>query len=140
MSKRISSPFGTVIIDDPLGHSEEPHPHRHETVSMTPEVDIYEHATGFSVWMDLPGADKDSLQVSVSGSTLSINAKTKLLNLDGGHWIRQERRTGQYIRNLQLGHSVETDGVSATFTEGTLILRINKKKPSKTVQIEVQSS
>ena len=84
MAQRISSPFGTVYVDDQhtnalLEALGEKRSSRHDPVSMTPEVDIYENDTEFSIFMDLPGVDKESIQVSLSGVSLSVNAHTKKL-------------------------------------------------------------
>jgi len=145
MPQRISSPFGTVIIDEDspgslfqtlLGEGDKK-THRHEPVSMTPEVDIYEDDKQFTVWMDLPGVDKESIQVSVSGHRLSVNAETRKINREGGHWIRHERRVGAYVRTLQLGQAVNEETISANYADGTLILTLAKKEPVKSKTIEV---
>ena len=143
MPQTIRSPFGTVRIEDDsslisslLGDGER-RTHRHEPVSMTPNVDIYEDSAGFSVWMDLPGVDKDSIQVSVTGNSLAVNAKTKQLNQEGGHWIRHERPVGSYVRSLNMGQAVDADSISANYADGTLKLRIDKKDQSESKTIEV---
>ena len=145
MPKTIRSPFGTVIIDENTpnvfeslfgDHEHKTHRHQHQT-SMTPEVDIYEDDTSFIVFMDLPGIDKNSIQVSVSGSNLTVNAKTQQLNLDGGHWVRHERRVGTYVRNLHLGQAVNPDSIKANYADGTLKLTIAKKDQTTAKQIDV---
>ena len=146
MAQTIRSPFGTVIIDEEgpnvsmfesfLGDHEKK-THRHQPVSMTPEVDIYEDNTHFTVLMDLPGVDKSSIQVAVSGNTLTVNAQTQKLNLTGGHWIRHERRVGTYVRALHLGQAVNPDSITANYADGTLKLNIAKKDQSAAKKIDV---
>ena len=144
MAQRIASPFGTVYIDE-----EHPNPliealggsakrtHRHEPVSMTPEVDIYESDNEFTLWMDLPGVDKASIRVSVSGVNLAVNAATKRLNQKGGHWIRHERPVGEYVRSLHLGAAVNPDSISANYADGTLKIKLSKRDTPETKQIKV---
>ena len=144
MAHRITSPFGTVYVDE-----EHPNPliealggaskrtHRHEPISMTPEVDIYESESDFTVWMDLPGVDKDSIRVSVSGVNLAVNAETKRLNQKGGHWIRHERPVGEYVRSLHLGVAVDPDSVTANYADGTLKIKLAKRTKSETMQVKV---
>ena len=144
MSQTIRSPFGTVIIDEDspnvfeslLGEHEKK-THRHQPVSMTPEVDIYEDNKQFTVWMDLPGIDKDTIHVTLTGSNLTVNAQTKKLNREGGHWIRYERRVGTYVRTLHLGHAVNPDSIKANYADGTLMLTIAKKDQSEAKKIDV---
>ena len=145
MAKTIRSPFGTVIIDKDHHHvfeslfgEHERKTHRHQDdVSMTPEVDIYEDHEKFTLYMDLPGIDKSSIQVAVSGSNLTVNAHTQKLNLTGGHWIRHERRVGTYVRNLHLGHAVNPDNIKASYADGTLKLILTKKDQGEAKKIDV---
>ena len=145
MSQRISSPFGTIIIDqDDVGgliktisSDGEKKTHRHEPVSITPDVDIYEDHEALKLWVDLPGVDKDSIQVTVSGNALTINARTRQLNLEGGHWVRHERPVGSFVRHLRFGSEIDENGVVADYSDGTLILTIAKPRQSETRNIEV---
>lgn len=142
MAQRISSPFGTVYVDDQhtnalLEALGEKRSSRHDPVSMTPEVDIYENDTEFSIFMDLPGVDKESIQVSLSGVSLSVNAHTKKLALEGGHWIRHERRVGEFVRSLHLGEAIDAKSIKANYADGTLNITIAKQTKGETHQIKV---
>lgn len=145
MSQRISSPFGTIIIDQDdvggliktLGGDGEKRTHRHESVSITPDVDIYEDNEALKLWMDLPGVDKDSIQVTVSGNALAVNARTRKLNLEGGHWVRHERPIGNFVRHLRFGSDIDGGGVVANYSDGTLVLTIAKPKQSEARNIEI---
>ncbi len=145
MSKRISSPFGTIIIDQDdmsgliksINNDGEQKIRRHESVAMTPNVDIYEDSQSLRLWMDLPGVDKDSIQVTVSGNQVAVNARTQKLNLEGGHWVRHERPVGSFVRNLRFGAAIDENGVVANYSDGTLVLTITKPEQSGTRNIEV---
>ena len=145
MSQRISSPFGTIIIDQDdmsglirtINNDGERKTRRHESVSITPDVDIYEDGGVLKLWMDLPGVDKDSIQVTVSGNALALNARTRKLNLEGGHWVRHERPVGNFVRHLRFGSEIDESSVVAHYSDGTLVLTITKPKQSETRNIEV---
>ena len=145
MSKRISSPFGTIIIDQDdmsgliksINNDEEQKARRHESVAMTPNVDIYEDSRSLRLWMDLPGVDKDSIQVTVSGNQVAVNARTQKLNLEGGHWVRHERPVGNFVRNLRFGAAIDESGIVADYSDGTLVLTIAKPKQSESRNIAV---
>ena len=145
MSQRISSPFGAIIIDQDdvsgliktIGSDGEKKTRRHEPVSITPDVDIYEDSGALKLWMDLPGVDKDSIQVTVSGDALSVNARTRNLNLEGGHWVRHERPVGNFVRHLRFGSQIAENSVVANYSDGTLVLTIAKPKQSEARNIEV---
>jgi HSP20 family protein len=145
MSKRISSPFGTIIIDQDdmsgliksINNDGEQKARRHESVAMTPNVDIYEDSRSLRLWMDLPGVDKDSIQVTVSGNEVAVNARTQKLNLEGGHWVRHERPVGNFVRNLRFGAAIDESGIVADYSDGTLVLTIAKPEQSESRNIEV---
>lgn len=145
MSKRISSPFGTIIIDQDdmsgliksINNDGEQKARRHESVAMTPNVDIYEDSRSLRLWMDLPGVDKDSIQVTVSGNEVAVNARTQKLNLEGGHWVRHERPVGNFVRNLRFGAAIDESGIVADYSDGTLVLTIAKPEQSETRNIAV---
>ncbi len=145
MSKRISSPFGTIIIDqddmsgliNSINNDGEQKARRHESVAMTPNVDIYEDSQSLRLWMDLPGVDKDSIQVTVSGNEVAVNARTQKLNLEGGHWVRHERPVGNFVRNLRFGAAIDESSVVADYSDGTLVLTIAKPEQSESRNIEV---
>ena len=145
MSKRISSPFGTIIIDQDdmsgliksINNDGEQKARRHESVAMTPNVDIYEDSQSLRLWMDLPGVDKDSIQVTVSGNEVAVNARTQKLNLEGGHWVRHERPVGNFVRHLRFGAAIDESSVVADYSDGTLVLTIAKPEQSESRNIEV---
>ena len=145
MSKRISSPFGTIIIDQDdmsgliksINNDGEQKTRRHESVAMTPNVDIYEDSQSLRLWMDLPGVDKDSIQVTVSGNQIAVNARTQKLNLEDGHWVRHERPVGNFVRNLRFGAAIDESSVVADYSDGTLVLTIAKPEQSESRNIEV---
>ncbi len=145
MSQRISSPFGTIIIDQDdvsgliktVGGDGEKKTRRHEPVSITPDVDIYEDSGALKLWMDLPGVDKDSIRVTVSGNMLAVNARTRKLNLEGGHWVRRERPVGDFVRHLRFGSEISEGSVVADYSDGTLVLTITKPRQSEARNIAV---
>ncbi len=145
MSQRISSPFGTIIIDQDdmsgliksINNDGEQKTRRHESVAMTPNVDIYEDNQSLRLWMDLPGVDKDSIQVTVSGNQIAVNARTQKLNLEDGHWVRHERPVGSFVRTLRFSAAIDESGIVANYSDGTLVLTIAKPEQSGTRNIEV---
>ena len=145
MAQTIRSPFGTVIIDPddtgPIQHvfgsKEGEKTHRHRSIDMTPTADIYEDESQLTVWIDLPGVDKETINLSIVGQVLNLSAQTKKLNMEGGYWVRHERPVGSYARRLQLSHAVEADGIAANYADGTLRLTIPKPKAEESTAINI---
>ena len=108
------------------------------------KTDVRELDNGYEVDIDLPGFKKDEVKIDLKNGYLTISA-SKGLDKDEkdkkGHYIRQERYTGQCSRSFYVGEKVEPKDVHATFEDGILKLTLpkveQKKLPeSNTIAIE----
>ena len=136
MPSRITSPFGTVslfsgehdsLIEQIFGRAQETGQKPEDTVLA---VDIYEDEGKFVVKADLPGVQKEDVQITLSEGVLTINAQSKAEESpESGHWLRRERRYGHYVRSIQLSGAVDAKNIKASLKEGVLELTV--PKPSK---------
>ena len=88
--------------------------------------DVNDH---YEVAVDLPGFQKDEVNVELENGYLTISAAKGLdkdQKDDEGHYIRQERYSGSCSRSFYVGDAVEPEDVSARFEDG--ILRISLPK------------
>ena len=136
---RITSPFGTIslfsgehdnLIEQVFGRASETGQKPEDTVLA---VDIYEDESRFLVRADLPGVNKEDVQVTFADGVLTINAESKADETPAeGHWLRRERRYGHYVRSLQVTSVIDAEKISASLSDGVLELVV--PKPSKTAQ------
>ena len=107
--------------------------------SYVPAMDIVENENAYEVRTDLPGISKEDLSVSVKDDVLTIEASSKVENVEkeGEKVIRSERRSGKYVRSLRLGKSVDASNISADYTDGVLKLTLPKAVEASSRQIEV---
>ena len=120
-------------------------PARLNTVSsenLIPAIDIVETESGYAVRANVPGASKDSLNVSVKEGVLTIEAGSNESHevKEGDRVIRSERRTGRYVRSLRLGKSVAADKISADYSDGVLTVNIPRAEDVEAKRIEVAVS
>lgn len=108
--------------------------------AMRPAVDIRETDNEYQVTVDLPGIKKDDLDIIIQDGLLTINAETREESQEvvAGRLIRQERRSGKYIRSLRLGADVNEDSVRAEYRDGILHLTIPKAEEVKPKKVQVQ--
>ena len=109
---------------------------RDETRYIAPPVDIYETNDALMVVVDLPGVDKDEVDVRVEDSVLTIKGKsdyTQPANLVLGEFNLQG-----YYRQFQLSDEVDQDKISAESKSGVLTIRLPKAEKSKPKQIKVR--
>ena len=91
----------------------------------------------YELHIDLPGFDKDEIQVSLDNGYLTIQASKGLDKDDeekDGKWIHKERYAGSCMRQFYVGDGLTVEDVKAEFKSGILKLTVPKKEalPDKT--------
>lgn len=106
-----------------------------------PAVDIEEAADKYVIRADLPGVDKDNIDVKLDNGVLSIRGEkhTETEQGKGTKHHRMERFSGRFARSFTLPDTVRADAVEASYKDGVLHLVIPKTEPEpqKTIDIKV---
>lgn len=105
----------------------------------TPKVDMIDREKELVVRAELPGVNKDDLEVTVTDHSVTIKAQTKHEETEEeGEYYRHEMSRGEYQRTLALPGTVDEGKAKATFTDGVLELTLPKteKTHRKTVRVE----
>jgi len=111
-----------------------------EEWELMPSFDISETDNGFVVKADLPGIDPKTLDITLSGNTLSVSGEKKEQNEQKGERFHTiERRFGSFSRSFMLPGDVKEQGIEATYKDGVLQLTIPKAEPAKQKKIEVKT-
>jgi len=110
--------------------------------AFAPALDVSETDNEYRVRADLPGVNKDDLDINIQDGVLTINAETKYEDeqKEKGRVIRQERRYGKFVRSMRLGDAVDTENVKAEYKEGVLHLVLPKADQARRKRIDVQVS
>jgi HSP20 family protein len=89
------------------------------------DLDIAEYDDELVVMADLPGFDREDLDVSVSDGTLTIRAEGDYEHDAGDdHYVHRERRHDSVSRSVRLPVEVHEDEASATYTNGVLTVTL----------------
>ena len=100
-------------------------------------MDLYRSGDHYVVNVDLPGVDPGSIDLSVDGNTLTVQAQRTLIAEDSAQWLAQERPAGTFMRQLSLGEGLNVDGIHASYENGVLSLTIPVVEQAKPRKIEV---
>lgn len=104
-----------------------------------PAIDLYEEKDEIVVKAELPGMDKDDIEVNISNSQLTLKGqKKKEEEVKEENYYRCERSYGSFIRTLELPKDVHADKVKASFKNGILEVRLPKTEQAKTKEIKVK--
>jgi HSP20 family protein len=103
-----------------------------------PAVDLFEEKDDIVVKAELPGIDKDNIEVNLTDHTLTIKGeKKKEEEIKEENYYRSERSYGSFIRTLELPKNVHSDKVKASFKNGILEIRVPKTEEAKAKEIKV---
>ena len=110
-----------------------------EAPSFLPPADILETKDNLLVLLDMPGADPDSLNITVENLALSISARvTDSSAPDGYTLVYAEYREGNYERVFTLSDQIDRDRIDAEFKDGVLRLTLPKAAtPAKKISVKV---
>jgi HSP20 family protein len=97
----------------------------------SPNLDIRQEKDHYTVRVDMPGANKDSIKVNVEGRLLTISGERTSLNEtnDNDKVVRSERSMAQFVRSVELPGPVKSDAVDAKYDNGVLTVNLPKADP-----------
>ncbi|MBF0544856.1 MAG: Hsp20/alpha crystallin family protein [Candidatus Riflebacteria bacterium] len=109
---------------------------RHPERYISPQVDIYETDDGLVLVADLPGVEKDTLEIKVEDGILTIEAHMK--GLEKRSYLDREFGTVSFFRQFELYEAVDQKKIDANLSNGVLTLNLPKAEKQKPRQIEVK--
>jgi len=103
-------------------------------------MDLVEHDEEFVVTMDLPGFEKDDVDVRISDQTLHIDAEHATeIDEEEPNYIHHERSHKAVSRRVHFPDAVDAEAVDATLSNGVLTVTVGKAEPSASGQrIEIE--
>jgi len=119
------------------------HPRTWRTVSLgaEPALDITTTPDDLIVKASLPGWRPDDVDITLTGSTLTISAEMKEEDRrEDESWILSEIRRASFSRTLELPEGLIGDRATATYEHGILTLQIPKAEEVKPKQIRITAT
>lgn len=97
-------------------------------------TDVKEVDDNYVLDMELPGFNKDNIQIQLKDGYLNISA-TKSTNNDEtdsqGNIIRQERYSGSCSRSFFVGEDIKPEDIKASYDNGELKISLPKSAPKQ---------
>jgi HSP20 family protein len=103
-------------------------------------MDAYRDGDRFFVRFDLPGTDRDSIDLTVEQNVLTVRAERPDPTTNGAEVIVAERPSGTFSRQVFLGETLDAENLSADYTAGVLTLTIPVRESAKPRKIEVTTN
>ncbi len=99
-------------------------------------ADVYGTPEGFEVFVEVPGVDRDEIELEVTPLTVRVRG-VRNMPFQGATALAIEIQTGNFQREIHLPSRVDTTSVSAELNSGVLHITLMRQKPVK-VSIPVQ--
>jgi HSP20 family protein len=102
-----------------------------------PTTDIFETEDALVVVMEIPGVEKDAVEVRLENDTLRIEGRIDYGNYDGLEPLYAEYNVGHFARAFTLSNKIDHGEIRAQLADGILTLTLKKTKEAAPRRIAV---
>jgi HSP20 family protein len=108
--------------------------------TFSPSMDVEEKNGNYIIRMDIPGADKSNISVSIEDREVTVSGTVdETVEEQGQNQLRKERRSGRFNRSFPLPGPVKADEMEAEYSNGVLVITVPKaeeKGTSRSVEVK----
>jgi HSP20 family protein len=109
-----------------------------EPTAWVPPVDIEETDDAYLVEAELPGVERDDVEIELVGNELMITGEIKEKER-AGILRKRTRQVGRFEFRVSLPDHVDSEQVQASLKDGVLTVRVPKSQRAQRRRIEVNS-
>ena len=102
-----------------------------------PTTDIFETADALTVVMELPGVDKQALDVNIENGVLRVEGRIDHSKYEGMDPLYTEYNVGHFARSFTLSNKIDQQQISAQLEDGVLTLTLKKTKEAMPRRIAI---
>ena len=103
---------------------------------IAPAASVTENNDGYTLRVEMPGVNKEGLEILVENNELTIMGRRSMPVVDGAV-IHRESRTENFRRSFELDPSIDTGKIVATIDQGIATLALPKAEQVKPRKIAV---
>lgn len=108
--------------------------------STYPAINVWFKDDDAELTAEIPGVDRESVDVSVSEDTVTIKGKRAEEKLgEGDRYYRHELRHGDFCKSVRLPFTIDADKVDASCNKGVLKVRLVQSESEKPRKIKITS-
>ncbi|RQG95474.1 Hsp20/alpha crystallin family protein [Natrarchaeobius chitinivorans] len=98
-------------------------------------IDLADRGETFVLTADVPGFEKDEIDIRLSGDTLQITAEREQATTEEGDdeafYIKSERKRQSLSRSVRVPDPVDENAIEATYRNGVVTVTLPKREPTE---------
>ena len=103
-----------------------------------PNADIYETPSDLQVVLEMPGIEKNNVDIRVEDGVLQVQGRLDLSKYSGLQPLYTEDNVGHYARSFQLSSKIDQSKIAAEMKDGVLSLTLPKVEEAKPRTIQIK--
>ncbi len=107
------------------------------TFASTMPLDVVRYDDRYELVFDLPGADPDSIELTVDNRELVLTAERPANVGEGGQFVSRQRPHGSLSQRLFLGDRLDAEGLTADYVHGVLTVTVPVAESAKPRKVEI---
>lgn len=103
-----------------------------------PFIDIVETDKEIIATAEMPGLNKEDIDINLTDDNLEISTNTKHgEEKKEKDYVHRERRSGSYYRSISLPSAIDVDSAKASYNNGVLEIKMSKTEIKKKTPLKV---
>jgi len=103
-----------------------------------PAADIFEAENDLTVVLEMPGVEKNNVDIRVEDGVLNVEGRLDLTKYQGLQPLYTEYNIGHYSRSFRVSNKVDQNKIAAEMKNGVLSLKLPKAEEAKPRTIQVK--
>ena len=109
---------------------------RRPEVFLAPAASMAESGDGYLLQVEMPGVNKEGLEVSIEDSELTLTGRRSLPAIEG-QLIHRESRREDFRRTFELDPSIDGNRITARIDQGVVTLTLPKAEHVKPRKVTI---
>lgn len=105
----------------------------------SPNLDVVRSEDRFELFIDLPGVDPETVELTVDGRSLTVDASREFTVDESHEHVYAGRRHGAFHRSFELADDLDVDALTARSEHGVLIVSVPVIAAAKPRKIQIKT-
>jgi HSP20 family protein len=106
--------------------------------AFSPTTDIFETDEALTMLLEMPGVDRENIEISVENGVLTVEGKINFSKYEGLQPVYSEYNIGPFRRSFRISSRIDQDKIKAEMQSGVITLVLPKAEEAKPRRIEIK--